>query len=379
MADPKLNTDRALGDIEHSGTLTHSGHEEGIETMTRIIVGGVAGAVVYFVWGMLAWMVLPLHTASMHGLDAESQITEALTSEKLQTGVYVAPWTTDEADWQDPESQFMQRHTAGPIYSIYYRREGSAPMNAGVLAGGFVIDLLAALLAASLLSCMGSCGGKYLCRVGFVAGLGVFVALVGHASYWNWMHFPWDYTVAFMVDVGVGWTLAGLAIAALVRPAVRSTAKAEVASSTATARPAAAAEPSPAKTRPAETRSDALNLLATLQREARFVDIVKEPLSEYTDAQVGAAARDVLRDCAAVLDRFFQLAPVVEDAEGAQVELTAGFDSARYRVAGKAQGELPWTGKLTHHGWQAGKCELPQWTGSRDAAMVVAPAEVEVK
>ena len=346
--------------------------------MTRIIVGGVAGAVVYFIWGMLAWMVLPLHTPSMHGLNAETEITKALTNEGLETGVYVAPWTNDESDWQDPDSEFMQRHTAGPIYSIYYQRDGSAPMNASVLTGGFVIDLLAALLAARLLSCVGSCGGQYLSRVAFVAGLGIFVALVGHASYWNWMHFPWDYTVAFMVDVAVGWTLAGLAIASFVRPTDVGPSVA-IASTSATESSATTGDSSPAKTPAAETRSDALNLLATLQREARFVDIVKEPLSEYTDAQVGAATRDVLRDCGAVLDRIFQLVPVVEDAEGASVELPADFDSARYRVAGNAHGEPPWTGKLTHHGWQASKCALPQWTGSRDATLVVAPAEVEVK
>ena len=41
-------------------------------------------------------------------------------------------------------------------------------------------------------------------------------------------------------------------------------------------------------------RSDAIALLETLQREARFVDIVHEPLGDYNDAQIGAAARDVL-------------------------------------------------------------------------------------
>ena len=91
-------------------------------------------------------------------------------------------------------------------------------MNAGVLGTGFVIDLLAALLAACLLSSIGPCGRNYWCRVGFVTGLGIFVALVGHLSYWNWMHFPLGYTVAFMIDVTVGWLLAGLAIAAIIRP-----------------------------------------------------------------------------------------------------------------------------------------------------------------
>ena len=51
---------------------------------------------------------------------------------------------------------------------------------------------------------------------------------------------------------------------------------------------------------PRSSRSDALTLLATLQQESRFLDLVREPLGEYSDAQIGAAARDVLRDCNSV-------------------------------------------------------------------------------
>ena len=69
----------------------------------------------------------------------------------------------------------------------------------------------------------------------------------------------------------------------------------------------------PAKPEP-PVRNDAIGLLAALQREARFIDIVKEPLGDYSDAQVGAAARDVLRDCGAVLDRLFKLEPIVDKA-----------------------------------------------------------------
>ena len=77
-----------------------------------------------------------------------------------------------------------------------------------------------------------------------------------------------------------------------------------------------AAKPSVAKQPPKPSRSEALTLLATLQREARLVDFFKESLQGYSDAQIGAAARDIHRDTAAVLDRLFALEPVVEGEEG---------------------------------------------------------------
>jgi len=125
-------------------------------------------------------------------------------------------------------------------------------------------------------------------------------------------------------------------------------------------------------------RNDALTLLATLQREARFVDLAQEPLDGYTDAQVGAAARDVLRDCRKVLERLFALRPALSQEEGAAVDVPAGFDAARFRLTGNVAGEGPFRGRLVHPGWEAAKCELPAWSGSEASARVVAPAEVEL-
>ena len=134
----------------------------------------------------------------------------------------------------------------------------------------------------------------------------------------------------------------------------------------------------PAQPKPL-ARNDAITLLATLQREARFVDIVMEPLGDYTDAQVGAATRDVLRDCGQTLERLFAIRPVVDAEEGAAHEAPANVDAARYRLTGNVTGEPPHRGQLVHHGWQATHCELPGWSGSDDAAMIVAPVELELK
>ena len=137
------------------------------------------------------------------------------------------------------------------------------------------------------------------------------------------------------------------------------------------------ATPTPAKPKP-PTRNDAITLLATLQREARFVDIVMEPLGDYSDAQVGAATRDVLRDCGQTLERLFSIRPVIEAEEGASHQTPSAVDAARYRLTGNVTGDPPYRGQLVHHGWQATRCELPQWSGSDAAAMIVAPVELEL-
>jgi hypothetical protein len=116
-----------------------------------------------------------------------------------------------------------------------------------------------------------------------------------------------------------------------------------------------------------------------LQREARFVDFIKEPLGGFSDAQIGAVARDVHRDCATVLERMFGIVSVVDQPEGSEVEVPAGFDSGRFQLAGNVVGEPPFHGRLAHHGWEATRCEVPAWSGKEASARVVAPAEVELR
>jgi hypothetical protein len=149
----------------------------------------------------------------------------------------------------------------------------------------------------------------------------------------------------------------------------------------------AIAPPSPTSAvRPAATpapraeppRSEALTLLAALQREARLVDFLKENIAPYDDAQVGAAVRDVHRDAAAALERIFTLRPVMTETEGAAVAVAVGADAARVRLTGNVTRQPPFRGTLRHQGWEAEKVQLPEWTGSTAAARVVAPAEVEL-
>src|SRR5262249_1999438 len=62
-------------------------------------------------------------------------------------------------------------------------------------------------------------------------------------------------------------------------------------------------------------QSEAITLLAALQREARLVDFLQEDLSGYADEQIGAAVREVQRDSQKVLERYFHLQPILSAAE----------------------------------------------------------------
>jgi Domain of unknown function (DUF2760) len=144
----------------------------------------------------------------------------------------------------------------------------------------------------------------------------------------------------------------------------------------AAATPAPAPQPAPVVLKQA-TPDAALQLLGLLQRDARFVDFVEEDVANYSDADIGAAARVVHGGCRTVLREHFTIRPVRDEAEGSRITLPEGFDAAAVRVTGNVVGKAPFTGSLSHRGWRVEEIRLPRLAESHDAK-VIAPAEVEL-
>lgn len=125
------------------------------------------------------------------------------------------------------------------------------------------------------------------------------------------------------------------------------------------------------------TPDAALQLLSLLQKEARFIDFIKEDVGAFSDADIGAAARVVHQGCVKAINEHFTLVPVSNDSEGNRVTLNPGFDAASFRLTGNIVGQAPFTGTLVHKGWQVTELRLPKLTEGHNAK-IVAPAEVEL-
>jgi hypothetical protein len=121
----------------------------------------------------------------------------------------------------------------------------------------------------------------------------------------------------------------------------------------------------------------ALQLLALLQREGRFVDFVQEDMSTFSDAEIGGAARVVHDGCKKALAEHLPVEPVRSEPEGASVTLEKGFDASKVRLTGNVTGEPPYRGTLAHRGWRVTSVTLPKMSEGHDAK-IVAPAEVEL-
>jgi hypothetical protein len=160
-------------------------------------------------------------------------------------------------------------------------------------------------------------------------------------------------------------------------PAPTATATA-TATSTPTATPTATATATATSTStPTPTATDALQLLALLQRDGRLIDFLEQDIAPFSDADVASAARVVHDGCRKALHARAQITPIRSEEEGVKVTLAPGFSPAEHRLVGDVRGDPPYVGTLRHRGWRVSGLSLPSTVAGHDAT-IVAPAEIEL-
>lgn len=129
---------------------------------------------------------------------------------------------------------------------------------------------------------------------------------------------------------------------------------------------------------PTVSKEPAIQLLAILQKEGRLVDFLKEDITRISDAEIGAAVRDIHRNSRAALEKFAVLRPVMTEAEGAAAIIAKGYDPSAIDLVGAVSGAGPWRGTVAHRGWYVEELKLPTVAAGADPK-VLAPAQVEVR
>lgn len=183
--------------------------------MKRILLGGLSGGIVLFVWGFVSWMVLPWHNVTLNAFGDENAMVAAVAANAPTRGIYMIPGEQEMAGLSAEEKAAFaeagrKRMAEGPFVFAAVSPQGAGGMGPALI-GSFLIQFLGAMLATLLL--LRAMAMPYLAKVAFVMLLGLFAGIVAHAPYWNWWGFPADYTLVAIADLVIGWFLAGLVIA----------------------------------------------------------------------------------------------------------------------------------------------------------------------
>lgn len=179
----------------------------------RILIAGIIGGLVMFMWGAVAHMALPIGEMGMKVPTEQTSAMSALGTSVQGTGVYMYPSMAAE-DWSDETKMKAFADSAkGQPYAFVVYQPGGNPVNASMtpaLIKQWGSDTLGAILLAWVLA-LGAFGfGK---RVTIAAVLGLFAWVAISVPYWNWYMFPTDFTIGTLLEQVIGWLLSGTAIA----------------------------------------------------------------------------------------------------------------------------------------------------------------------
>ena len=182
--------------------------------MLRILLGGVVAGLLFFGWGYLSHEQLPIGRMGFSELPNEGVVMASVKLTVNKPGLYFFPWASAKPT-ADEKTAWEEKYKAGPSGVLVVHPGGREPMTMKMLAIELVSDILAALLAAWVLSLMGV---GYGARVGVVTAFGFFAWLTIEISYWNWYGFPRDYLLGQLIDQVGGSLIAALGMAAIVKP-----------------------------------------------------------------------------------------------------------------------------------------------------------------
>src|SRR5256886_2099684 len=187
----------------------------------KILLAGIFGGIIMFIWTSIAHMALPLGEAGLGEIPNESAVLSAMQSNiGDQTGLYIFPGRGLGKNATRQEKEEAMKHmgekiAANPSGILMYHAPGR-PLALGKLLGvEFGTELLEAILVVFLLAQTRI--ASFAGRVGFVLVAGILAAIATNVSYWNWYGFPCVYTASYILIQIVGFFLVGIVAASVLR------------------------------------------------------------------------------------------------------------------------------------------------------------------
>ena len=180
----------------------------------RLLVAGLIGGTLLWLWGVAAHMFLPIGNMGMEtAVEQDAAIAALKASATSGEGVYMIPGMAPE-QWGDAGAMqaFTTKYASSPYALVIYRPDGNPGMS-GMLPNmivHWITCVIGGLIAAWLLARAASSFGR---RVLIAAPLGLFEWLDVNVPYWNWYMFPDALTIGAALDQVIGWANAGLGLA----------------------------------------------------------------------------------------------------------------------------------------------------------------------
>ena len=180
--------------------------------MKKVLLPGILGGLVVFIWSAIAHMALPIGEMGLKTIPQnEDAVLSAMKSNIQEPGLYFMPGPEmGKKPTAEQDKAFQAKYEAGPTAFLVYHPTGEKAMSPGQLLRQLLFDLLGGLIAAFIISMTVASFGM---RTALVTLMGLFAWLTVSVPHWNWYRFPAAFTLGEGLDGVIGCLLGGLVIA----------------------------------------------------------------------------------------------------------------------------------------------------------------------
>ncbi len=191
----------------------------------QLVVAGLVGGVVLFIWSGISWMALSWHDSNLHSFADEDIMAETIRAHARSSGMYILPGmpkpgpNATEEEKKEAEAKAMDRMIRGPHMFASVRLTGTESI-APFMVRGFILGVISVGFVAWLLSKTQNL--TYFGKVIFTTMFAVAASFAIHLQYWNWWSFSTGYTFVSLIDMALGWFLVGLVLGKLIPGGKRS-------------------------------------------------------------------------------------------------------------------------------------------------------------
>jgi hypothetical protein len=188
----------------------------------QILLAALLGGAAMFLWEGVSHELLPLGEAGIRGLDNEPAVVATVKDNVKQAGFYIFPGGDalkpglSSAEHEAAMKKMEEVWRTGPSGIMIVHPEGFTTSMGVLFATQYGFDVLVTLIAAWLLS-KAAFLGSYLSRLIFVTAIGLVPTINAELPLWNWYGFPGMYVLSQGVVHLVGFLVAGLIVAKLVK------------------------------------------------------------------------------------------------------------------------------------------------------------------
>lgn len=179
----------------------------------------ILGGLIVWAWFTISWMVLPWHCAAVHSFENESALQQVIDVVAKKDGIYRLPSSCSKEmiEAKDVLEEFESPEIkTSKIIFMSVNSSGLAPKSVIPYTIDLITNIVVALFVSLIVMLMAA--NSYGWKVFAITLLGLICGIYSAIPSWIWFGFPLEFGLLILIDCVIGWFIASLVMAALIRP-----------------------------------------------------------------------------------------------------------------------------------------------------------------